>query len=84
MCISGVNTLAINNISIESHIPLDRVLDDIVEESIECVIEFKTLNSERKGCEVVSSKFSDEMYTNFKLCEGEIKYLDSSSFTSFL
>ena len=27
MCILGVNTLAINNISIESHIPLDRVSD---------------------------------------------------------
>ena len=34
--------------------PLDRVLDEIVEESVECVTESKTLNSEKEGCEIVS------------------------------
>ena len=61
MCILGVNTLAINNNSTQSNMPLDRVLDETVEESIECVIESKTLNSEMKGCEVFSSKFWDEV-----------------------
>ena len=50
MCILGVNTLAINNTLAESHMPLDRVSDEIVEESIECLIELETLNSEIEGC----------------------------------
>ena len=54
MCILGDNTLVINNISVKSHMPLDRVSNEIVEESIECVTEPKTLNSEIEGCEVIS------------------------------
>ena len=37
MCILGINTLAINNILEKSYMPLDRVSDEIIEESIECM-----------------------------------------------